>query len=90
MSYAVEFAPRAARQFRKLPARARRRLAPHIDALAHNPRPPGVKKLQGADNVYRLRIGDDRLVYELRDRARRVLVLAVGSRRSIYRALARK
>ncbi|MFQ5984772.1 MAG: type II toxin-antitoxin system RelE/ParE family toxin [Alphaproteobacteria bacterium] len=54
------------------------------DALAKNPRPRGVKKLEGADDIYRLRVGDDRLLYRLREAALLVLVLAVGRRRDTY------
>ena len=90
MPYTIELAPKAARQFRKLPAHARKRLARHIDALAENPRPSGAKKLAGGGQLYRMRVGDYRLVYTIRDDVLLILVVAVGSRRDIYKALFRK
>ena len=50
-----------------------------------NPRPQGVKKLKGECDAYRIRVGDYRVVYEIFDREIRVLVIAIGHRRDIYR-----
>jgi mRNA interferase RelE/StbE len=83
--YRVSFAPAALRQFRKLPAAVQRRLSPHIDALADNPRPPGVVKLSGTSDIYRVRVGDHRIVYEIQDVVLIVLILKIGNRREVYR-----
>jgi mRNA interferase RelE/StbE len=83
--YRIEFAPRAERDFRRLPAAAQRRLAPRIDALAQEPRPPGARAMAGAEGLYRLRVGDYRIVYRVQDRILVVLVLKVGHRREVYR-----
>lgn len=85
MSYRIEFSPKADRLFRKLPADVRRRLGQKIDALADNPRPPGATKLQGPDEFYRIRSGDYRVIYLIRDDRLLVLVIKVGHRRDIYR-----
>ena len=77
-SYRIEFAPAAARQFRKLPRDAKRRLRPVIDALATDPRPQGSKKLAGEDDLYRVRAGDYRVVYAIEAAALLVLVVRVG------------
>ncbi len=66
-------------------AKLRERLVAAIDALAQNPRPAGVKKLTGFDHRYRVRVGDCRIIYEVRDRMLLVLVLDVGDRKDIYR-----
>jgi mRNA interferase RelE/StbE len=55
-----------------------------IDALAHEPRPPGCVKLTGRE-AWRIRIGDHRVVYEIRDAALVVMVVDVGHRREVYR-----
>lgn len=47
--------------------------------------PPGVKNLVGGDGEWRVRTGDHRIVYEIDDGVLRVLVLALGHRREIYR-----
>ncbi|MDQ3907800.1 MAG: type II toxin-antitoxin system RelE/ParE family toxin [Acidobacteriota bacterium] len=85
MRYSVSFAPAALRQFRKFPAAVQKRLSPHIDALAADPRPRGVVKLSGVSDIYRIRVGDYRIVYEIRDAVLVVLVLKIGDRRDVYR-----
>ena len=62
-----------------------RSLRPHIEALANQPRPTGAKKLKGRDDLWRIRVGDYRIIYEIRDRILVVLVVRVGHRREVYR-----
>ncbi|WP_291036112.1 type II toxin-antitoxin system RelE/ParE family toxin [Dyadobacter sp. 50-39] len=54
-------------------------------ALAVNPRPGGVKKLENFANSYRVRVGQYRIVYEIADRALLVEVVKVGNRKEVYR-----
>ena len=77
MSYAVEFLPSAGRELAALPKDAQRRLANRIDDLREDPRPPGAKQLQGGDRLYRLRVGDYRVIYSIE--SRRLVILVVGS-----------
>jgi len=83
--YRVEIPPAVERQIRALPRQAQERVVPALLALGENPRPPGVKKLAGHDSDYRIRIGNYRAVYEIRDRSLLVLVIRVGQRGSVYR-----
>ena len=83
MVYQVEFTPAAHRQFRKLTPESQRRLVPAIDALAETPRPAGAKKLTG-EELWRIRVGDYRVIYALNDGHLTVLVVRVGHRREIY------
>lgn len=53
-------------------------------AMAANPRPSGVVKMQGADNLWRIRVGDYRVVYEIHDARVLILVLNIGHRKDIY------
>ena len=85
MSYRVEVAPAAVRQLRKLDPPARRRVQAAIELLTEEPRPSGAKKLVGGEGEWRVRTGDYRIVYEVRDSVLLVLVVAVGHRRDIYR-----
>ena len=85
MAYAVEFSPGAAREFSKLAREIQRRLRPRIDALADDPRPAGAKKLKAREDLWRIRAGDHRIVYEVRDRILVVLVVRVAHRREVYR-----
>jgi mRNA interferase RelE/StbE len=56
-----------------------------VDALAENPRPQGVRKLEGEEDLYRLRVGDCRVLYAIRDAALLVLVVRIADRREVYR-----
>jgi mRNA interferase RelE/StbE len=84
-AYDVQFAASAARSFRKLEPAVQRRLARAIDALSTNPRPHGPVKLTDEDDLFRLRVGEYRVVYKIQDRQLIVLIVAVGHRRDIYR-----
>ena len=84
-TYRVEFTPRAQRNLLAIPSNVQRRLIPKIDALARDPRPAGSKKLAGEENIYRLRVGDYPVLYQIQDRVLLILVVAIGHRREIYR-----
>jgi mRNA interferase RelE/StbE len=84
MRYALVVTPSAKRQIAKLSPPVKARITAKIDSLAENPRPPDMKKLVG-DVAYRVRVGDWRIIYEIRDAEVVVLVLRVGHRREIYR-----
>ncbi len=61
------------------------RLRAAIDALAEDARPSGCVKLANTPDLYRIRVGDYRIVYQLKDAALVVLVLSIGHRREVYR-----
>ncbi len=61
------------------------RLSEAIESLTRNPRPPGSLKLQGADELYRVRVGDYRIIYQIQDAVLVVLVVELGHRREICR-----
>jgi len=61
------------------------RIIRKLETLEDNPRPMGVEKLTGADNLYRVRVGDWRIVYAIQDRKLIVLVVKVAHRREVYR-----
>jgi mRNA interferase RelE/StbE len=83
--YSIDVAPRAERQFRKLSREVQVRLASKIDALAGTPRPRGVEKLEDEENLYRIRVGDYRIVYEISDEKRSIVIAKIGHRREVYR-----
>jgi mRNA interferase RelE/StbE len=87
MAYRVEIAPAFARQFRQLPPAVQRRWRPRLDALAQEPRSQGVEKLRGAEDLYRLRVGDYRVIYQIQDDVLVLVLLHVGHRRDVYRHL---
>lgn len=83
--YAIEFVPSAARELANLDQAMKRRLARRIDQLAAEPRGAGSLKLRGADEVWRARVGDYRIVYQIEDDRLLVLVVKIGHRRDAYR-----
>jgi mRNA interferase RelE/StbE len=84
MTHPVEFAPLARRQMKRLPREIQMRIIERVEELASNPRPAGVKKLVSEDNLYRVRVGEYRAVYQIRDRELVVLIVKVGHRREVY------
>ena len=84
MTYEVRLAPAAVRRLRKLDPPGRRRVQAAIDLLAEDPRPPGARQLVGGAGEWRVRTGDFRIVYDIRDGELLVLVVKVGHRRDVY------
>ncbi len=83
--YTIEFTPAAVRELAAFPQAIRRLIARKIDALTLDPRPPGVEKLKGFTDQYRVRVGDFRIIYTIRDRQLIVLILRIGNRKDVYR-----
>ena len=84
MPWQIEFTAKAERQFGKLTRAVQERLSPHINALALDQRPPGCKKLKGAGDFWRIRVGDYRIIYQIHDRALIVLIVTIGDRKDVY------
>ena len=85
MKYRIEFSPSAESQFKKLPKEVQARLKHRIDSLAENPFPRGVKKLSAQEKFYRLRVGDFRIIYQVKGKALLILILNLGHRKNVYR-----
>lgn len=87
MTDQVEFTASAERELRALDRDTKQRLTRIIDGLETNPRPSGVRKLRGSQDVYRVRVGPWRVVYRIEDRVLVVVVIRIAHRRDVYRAL---
>lgn len=61
------------------------RIIAAIQQLARSPRPAGARKLAGAKNHWRIRVGDYRVLYEIADTIRVGRVNHVRHRREVYR-----
>jgi mRNA interferase RelE/StbE len=86
VTFRVELARSAARAFERAPRPERRRLERALDALSRNPRPPGklVKAIQGTKDAFlRMRVGDYRIMYEVIDANRVVLILGIVQRKDL-------
>ena len=83
-SYRLRIKPSAAQELEDAPPKDRRRLAARLRALADRPRPPGAEKLSGHE-LYRVRQGDSRILYEIADHDLVVTIIKIGHRREVYR-----
>ncbi|MFI5218365.1 MAG: type II toxin-antitoxin system RelE/ParE family toxin [Bacteroidia bacterium] len=81
--YRVSIEKKVLKQLEKLPRQDYLKLKRAINLLAQNPRPQGCKKLEGRAG-YRIRVGDYRVIYEIRDDILAVFILAAGHRKNIY------
>lgn len=84
--YELRIRPSVARDLKDVPKADVRRILARIRSLTDNPRPPGCEKLSGAE-LYRVRQGAYRIVYEILQAAVVVEVIRVGHRREVYRGL---
>ena len=85
MTYEVRISRSAVEVMAGLQRRERQRIRAVIDLLAENPRPPACIALSGEHGVYRVRVGDHRILYEVLDGVLIVQVIAIGHRRDVYR-----
>lgn len=85
--YELKLKPAAEHGLSKLTGDDLRKVVARLRALVENPRPPGSIKLQGGGDLYRIRSGDYRIIYEIEDDRSVVRVVSVGNRRDIYRDL---
>ena len=86
MPYIVEILRTAVRSLEHIQQADRKRIAAKIDTLADDPRPPGVKKLEAADDLYRVRVGDFRVIYRIDDARKTITVAVIRRRADAYRS----
>ena len=84
MSYFLRILPVAEKQLSKLNFPFYEAVKRKISALRENPRPPGCRKLKGHESAWRIRAGDYRVVYEIDDAGRIVIVLRIAHRSVVY------
>jgi mRNA interferase RelE/StbE len=84
MRYSLLILPRAVKELTVLESTEYGKIKKAILRLADNPRPSGCSKLTGREG-WRIRVGDYRVIYEINDFTKEVVVLHVGHRRDVYR-----
>lgn len=87
MTYDIEVSEAAKKYLRQISKIDAKKIGKKIDNLVKNPRPQGVEKLSGEENIYRVRSGDYRIIYQIEDKILHILVLKVGHRKEVYRKL---
>ena len=93
MAYRIELTPAAEKSLAKV-AKNNRVLLRKIDqvllSLTDSPVPANSKRLVGEDPpLYRVRVGDYRILYQIEDEVLVILVVHVGHRKDVYRFLKR-
>ena len=83
--YRVLVSKTAEKTIRKIPKKDLPSIVEKISSLATQPRPRGARKLAGEVDVYRIRSGNYRILYEINDDEILILILKVGHRRDVYR-----
>jgi mRNA interferase RelE/StbE len=85
--YVVHYDPRAVKELTKLDRQVARRIATAVERLAADPRPPDSRVLAGYPDLRRIRVGDYRAIYTIKDAELIVLALRIAHRSSVYRKL---
>ena len=83
--YEILLSKAARKQLSTFPAFIDNKIIEDITALSVSPRPAGCKKLKGYHHSFRIRVGDYRIIYEIEDKILRILVIAIGHRKDIYK-----
>lgn len=85
--YSVGYETTARKELGKLDRQIARRVARAVSALGANPRPAGCRRLVGYDDLWRIRVGDYRVIYTIRDAELIVLALRIAHRSDVYRRI---
>ena len=84
MAYRIEIRRQAIKDLARIERKDRQKIAAAIDELAQNPRPVGCKRLRNREG-WRIRIGEYRVLYSIKEERLLVLVVRIGHRREVYR-----
>jgi mRNA interferase RelE/StbE len=86
-SYNITFKPSVEKDLRPLPKSVVARVMERIEKLKDEPFPHQAVKLSGTERLYRIRVGDYRIVYEIDTEAKQITIQYIRHRREVYRAL---
>lgn len=84
MSYSIEYDKGVQKELSRLPSKNIIQILSKIESLANDPYQSGIKKLKGYDFVYRARVGNYRILYEIDGGRLVIIVVAIGDRKDIY------
>ncbi len=83
--YSLVFARSARKELEGLPETLRTRVLSRIEQLSADPRPTGVRKLAGSEDLWRVRIGEYRVIYGVHDERKLVDIICIRHRKDAYR-----
>jgi mRNA interferase RelE/StbE len=87
VAYRIDLLPEVERTLAAFPQKLQRRIAGRIDALADDPRPPHYQKLSSSHAIYRIRVGNYRILYQIHEEVLTVLIVRIGDRKEVYRQI---
>jgi mRNA interferase RelE/StbE len=87
MIYKIEITESANKSLNKLPKKEQQKIEEKIDFLIENPKPDGYKKLQASKNhsLYRIRSGNYRIIYTIKQEVLIILIVEIGHRKDVYK-----
>ena len=86
-SYVVRIAPAARHEIKRLSKQNQRRVVAVMQGLAVNPRTHGYTPVEGFDGLFKVRVGDYRVIYKIEDEELLVVIVRVRHRSDVYRQL---
>ncbi|MGG6312398.1 type II toxin-antitoxin system RelE family toxin [Paenibacillus macerans] len=88
MKYEIKFLKDAYKYLQRQNSSTRNRILDHLKILSENPRHPelDIKRMQGVENQFRLRVGSYRVVYSIVDNELIIIVIRIGSRGDVYKS----
>ncbi len=84
-AYDVKILGAAQRQLGKLSKEIQIRILDKLEKLSIEPRPKGYRQLKAEENLFRVRVGDYRIVYRIQDKVLIILILRIAHRKDVYR-----
>ena len=84
--YEITFARSARKELQALPSAVAERVLKKVESLARDPRPAGCRKLRGPTNLWRLRVGEYRIIYDIDDDNRIIDIVIIRHRSDAYRS----
>ena len=88
MKFEISVKTSAQKEARKVPPKTLLKLKQALDKLAENPRPHGAKRLQGTkEEIYRIRVGDYRVLYEIKENQLVIIVIRIAHRKNVYKKI---
>jgi len=85
VEYSIEIERKALDFLKSLPVKHKRQVSKKIESLRTNPYPPGSRQIKGQEAFWRIRSGDYRIAYTVRESRLLVLVVHIGDRKDFYR-----
>jgi len=84
-SYRIEWRRSTRKDLRRIAPAEVLKIVEQVEALVGDPFPTGCVKLSGSDHVFRIRVGDYRILYEVFEGLLLIEVIRVGHRKDVYR-----